>query len=81
MTGLVSALVGVGLLFGVGYAGYLAGREKAESRAHNTIANLRRANAALRHRVDRLEERNARQARALGIGHTPPVPLPEWMNP
>jgi cell division protein FtsB len=81
MTGLVSALVGVGLLFGVGYAGYLAGRETAESRAHNTIANLRRANAALRRRVDRLEEQNYRQARQLGSAVPKPVALPEWMNP
>jgi cell division protein FtsB len=81
VTGLVSALVGVGLLFGVGYAGYLAGRETAESRAHNTIANLRRANAALRRRVDRLEEQNYRQARQLGSAVPKPVALPEWMNP
>lgn len=81
MTEIVTALIGVALLAGVGYAGFLMGREQAEQRAHNTVANLRRANMALRHRLDRAEERNARQARALGTYEPAPVQLPEWMNP
>ena len=81
VTGLITVVVVVGLLSAFTYAGFLYGQDRAESRAHNTIANLRRANMALRHRLDRVEERNNRLARALGESPTPRVEVPEWMRP
>lgn len=78
---LITGLVGVGILAGCTYAGFLYGQDRAETRCHNTIANLRRANMGLRARVDRVEERNVRLSRALGDYVPPKVDLPEWMKP
>lgn len=80
MTEIVTFMVGVMLLAGVGYAGFLIGRESAESRASNTVANLRRANMSLRARCDRLEERNARLAGALSTVMPKDPELPEWLS-
>jgi hypothetical protein len=81
MTDVLVVLIVGGLAAMFTYGGFLVGRERAEARCHNTIANLRRANMGLRSRIDRVEERNNRLARLLGKETTPPAELPEWMKP
>lgn len=80
MTELVTFLVGVGILAGSTYAGYLFGRDRAESKASETIANLRRSNMVLRGQRDRAVENNSRLARALRIADPIPPEAPEWMR-
>jgi hypothetical protein len=73
-------LAGAAVLFGVGYGGFLAGRESAEARAHNTIANLRRANAGQRAKIDRLQESHTRLANALGDARVVAPDNPLWFG-
>lgn len=80
MTELVSGLLGIGFLMGVGYAGYVGGRDAAERKAAETIANLRRRCAIVTNQRDRAVEANGRMARTLGLHGNPEPPTPDWMN-
>lgn len=77
---LLTFLVGVMLLAGCTYAGFLFGRDAAERHAGETIANLRRQVVAYRARQDRLESRNAQLAAALHYAQPPNTAVPEWMR-
>jgi len=72
--------VGGCVLFAVGGAGFLAGRDAAERKAGMTIANLRRRCMALTSQRDRAQEQANRYARVLNI--LPPVEVrePSWMD-
>jgi len=76
----VGYVLGLGLVVAVGYGGFLAGRDAAERKAAETIANLRRHSMILRAQRDQANERAARQARALGVFAPPPVVEPDWMS-
>lgn len=80
MTELVSGVVGIAFLIGVGYAGYMGGRDAAERKASETIANLRRRCAILTSQRDRAVEANSRMARTLGLHRNPEPPTPDWMS-
>ena len=80
MTEFVTVVVGAMLVAGCTYAGFLVGRERSEAVCHNTIANLRRANAGLRARVERLQEANTRMANALGDARPRDPDAPRWMK-
>ena len=80
ITEIVSVVVGGCVLFAVGGAGFLAGRDAAERKAGMTIANLRLRCMALTSQRDRAQETANRYARILGT--VPPVVVrePSWMD-
>ena len=57
MYDLIIFAIGFAMMTGVGYAGYMAGREKAESAAWFTISELRREIRICRLEADRLQQR------------------------
>lgn len=79
MTEILTLSIGMAMLVGTGYAGYLGGRDAAERKAGETIANLRRRCLVLNAQRDRLLESNARLSRSLGLTANPPR-LPMWMD-
>jgi hypothetical protein len=80
MTELVTFLVGVIIIASFTYAGFLVGRDRGESKAAETVANLRRHNMVLRGQRDRAVENNSRLARALRLHDPVDPPAPEWMT-
>lgn len=76
----VGVLAAVAVLFAVGYAGYLGGRDAAERKASETVSNLRRQVSILRGQRDRAVENNARLARTLGLQRVQEPELPEWLQ-
>lgn len=62
------------------YGGYIAGREAAERKLGEVIANQRRALMAARSQNDRLTERNMRLAAALRDVRIAQPEAPEWMR-
>lgn len=80
VTELATFLIGSLILAGCVWAGFLAGRDSAERAAAKTVADLRRANLALRQQRDRAVENNARLARALRLTDPLPPETPEWMR-
>jgi hypothetical protein len=81
MTELFTFIIGVGFLALIGWAGFLMGRDRAESAAAETIANLRRQVLITSRQRDRAVENNARLARALRLHDPVDPPTPEWMQP
>lgn len=80
VTEFLTFVIGILMLAAAGVAGYLGGRDAAERKAAQTIADLRRAAMVLRSQRDRAVENNSRLAR-LVAAQTPRHPdTPEWMK-
>lgn len=80
MPELLQILAGSIVVFGVGYAGFRAGRDTAERRAYYTIAELRRGLRVARLDNDRLVQAVGRLERQQKAARVPTVKIPEWMG-
>lgn len=77
---LVIALVGACLFIGVGYAGFLAGRDSAERRAFETVSNLRADLTRERLASERLREHNRMLFDRLERAQPTRREVPQWMR-
>jgi hypothetical protein len=80
MPELLQILAGSIVVFGVGYAGFRAGRDTSERRAYYTISELRRGLRVFRLDNDRLVQAVDRLERQQAAARIPTVRIPEWMD-
>ena len=77
---LVMFVVGSAIALGIGYAGFLGGRDSAERQSYATVSTLRAELARERLTSDRLREHNRMLSDRLDRAHLPRTGVPTWMQ-